>query len=359
MGVDFGSIRRVAAAVLALAHGALALTLAEARSAVRFADMALVSKLELSLTPAPIEHAAGPEFDGSVRVFADPGEGAEQRVGWCSVLDAADGEAAVSALKLVCGRRRQTNVSNVLERTFQPFLKSVGNRSDSNFPKARNSTWKSGITRLPRCGPLCEPPHLFCRVAVTEAELEVWLEFVPRADAGYDLENADGEYPEPASRAQFEQRSRRAEFAARWFTNELRSEVCFEDDAAASGPICVARRVPLATDALETALRLRQFALETALRWLCDAEPVSQTKSQLLFAHDCRALRSADAQYASGVAKAFPALSGAADGTLRGLVQAALGPADMVDRSAAMCAAAADHNFAEFGLGEMRRMVDD
>jgi len=296
--------------LLGAARAAGALTRADALAAVRAADKVVVARLESAgLVPGSV-HAApenSPLSGSCARVFADADVGAAAKVSHCSLLDVADESRHLSALSAYCG-------------------------------------------------PLVEPPHLLCRLGVSlDDAVEFSQDYVPRADAGYILQGDDGEYPEPASRGEFEMRSRRREFAVRWF-DDARGDLDAIGPAWAlgEGPLCVDARLPLSGAALTTAIDTRTAAVERWIGWVNDAEPVKQVKSQLLFAYDVRARARCNAACERAFVDTFGATVGLDD-----LLEVALGPPDMADRTSSMSAAAADHNFREYGKGEMRRMVDD
>ena len=297
--------------LLGAARAATGFTRADALAAVRAADKVVLARLQSAgLVPGSV-HAApedSPLSGSCARVLADADVGAAAKVGHCSLLDVADKSRHLSALSAYCG-------------------------------------------------PLVEPPHLLCRIGVSPDDaVEFSLDYVPRADAGYALQGDDGEYPEPASRGAFEMRSRRREFAERWF-DDAHGDLDAVGEAWASGgegPLCVDARLPLSRAALATAIDTRTAAVERWIGWVADAEPVKQVESQLLFAYDVRARARCNAACERAFAGAFGAAAGLGD-----LLEVALGPPDMADRTSSMSAAAADHNFREYGKGEMRRMVDD
>ena len=67
-------------------------------------------------------------------------------------------------------------------------------------------------------------PHLTTAIGVSESGIDLAIDFIPRADGGYNPKyEASGEYPPPDCREAFACAGVRQEFSERFFTNELKA----------------------------------------------------------------------------------------------------------------------------------------
>ena len=101
-------------------------------------------------------------------------------------------------------------------------------------------------------------PHFWTSVGVRDGEIALELDFRPRLNAAYDTPRGpDGGYAPPTSRAEFQQSSLRAAYAASFFTPEAHAWA--ESVRATDG----AREVP-APSASSFIANRRQFGGENA-----------------------------------------------------------------------------------------------
>ena len=211
--------------------------------------------------------------------------------------------------------------------------------------------------------PVVDVSHLYCSVFVDGAAeaTTMRIDFLPRADAGYETALPDGTYPEPDSREAFMKGSTRADLAERYYTKEA---VAWSTDLRAGGG-----RVPGAEAAAQSCFPpgcAGPLAVEDGAardgrggdgddrRGLrggggrldpMDAngpEKLDQRKTMETFAVDTKLRAKVAAANAAFMANTFSDAGAEA-------AAAEAGPSDLADRSGAMTKAAGDN----FGAGEV------
>ena len=210
--------------------------------------------------------------------------------------------------------------------------------------------------------PVVDVPHLYCSVFVDGAAeaTTMRIDFLPRADAGYETALPDGTYPEPDSREAFMKGSTRADLAERYYTKEavawstdLRAgggrvpgaeaaaQSCFPPGCA--GPLAVEVTVPLVMgeEATATIAEACEEAAARWIRWMQTAEKLDQRKTMETFAVDTKLRAKVAAANAAFMSNTFGDAGAEA-------AAAEAGPSDLADRSGAMTKAAGDN----FGAGE-------
>lgn len=95
-------------------------------------------------------------------------------------------------------------------------------------PGAPNVAWCSGLMMtgpekarsalVAFCGPLTDVPHLVTSCSVSDAGVELYIDWRARADCGYDPALEPNGYPDPTDRSMFAQGSARKDFAAAYYT---------------------------------------------------------------------------------------------------------------------------------------------
>ena len=198
--------------------------------------------------------------------------------------------------------------------------------------------------------PTDDVPHLHASVAVVSAGVELCLDFVPRAEGGYD-EQAEASgggtsaYPPPDSREAFAMAGVRKDYDERFFTDEMRrwrksalASIFGHDGeplrsssrrprSSAAGPLYLDVLIPHGTGALERALRLRQEAVARWLSWKASAQQLDHVGTTRVYKRDC-ALRAHSAALAEQVyCERFGVIFG------QSLAAAEAGPEDMTKHS--------------------------
>mmetsp|Transcript_22037 Transcript_22037/g.48044 ORF Transcript_22037/g.48044 Transcript_22037/m.48044 type:complete len:236 (-) Transcript_22037:171-878(-) len=201
-------------------------------------------------------------FSGTIKAFDAPGK---TNVAWCSGLEISDGQS----------------------------------RSMS-----RITAW---------CGPLTDVPHFVASAGVSNGGLDLYIDFRPRADAGYEKANPDGTYPEPDTREAFMQSGVRMEFAEKFFTPDAVAwfqSVCNTPGASPSneglpaeaavlqGPLTVNLRLPLDSVGVSAASEACANAADRWIQWMQTTEELNRLKVTSTYARDTKmraVLFSADA----------------------------------------------------------------
>jgi len=229
-------------------------------------------------------------------------------------------------------------------------------------------------------GPKTDVPHFAVRLTRGSAAggggLDLYLDFLPRLDAGYDRPrdpNGVLGYAAPASREEFAQASARADYAASYFTPDALAWTASQTVDAMGGPVGTGARVgavpspnpeprervaishhgactgllngPLLLELRlpETAVGLdaaRGLALEGAqrwLRWMAKARGTNQAgesqagwlRSRMIYSRDCEVRAQA---YEATARRLSKALGGGSDSeaAAKALAAADAGPLDMV-----------------------------
>ncbi|KAL7573784.1 hypothetical protein ACA910_007813 [Epithemia clementina (nom. ined.)] len=161
-------------------------------------------------------------------------------------------------------------------------------------PGPANIAWLASVT-IPNTlssltifnGPLTNVPHLLsrCYHDVKQQELQVVLDFRPRAYGAYELVDAQGNYPGPEQlgRKAFEYSAARMDFFNQFATSALQAELnhwtrSFQGavptsiqptnlDLLTGSPLAIALTMPANDHNIQVALELRQVAVQAWLRW--------------------------------------------------------------------------------------------
>jgi hypothetical protein len=109
---------------------------------------------------------------------------------------------------------------------------SAGQIVSYEGPGAPNIAWCSGLTmngaEVARgsitafCGPLTDVPHLIATCGVSNGGIDLYIDWRPRAESGYDPDIATlADYPDPTTREAFSEGGNRKDFAAAFYTDEV------------------------------------------------------------------------------------------------------------------------------------------
>jgi hypothetical protein len=162
-------------------------------------------------------------------------------------------------------------------------------------PGASNIAWLASVEipgQLCSCtifnGPLTDVPHILSRVACTSIHnnnnptmLEVAIDVRPRAYGGYELVDANGNYPGPEQlgRKAFEYSAARNEYFSKFATPEIQNlldmsqfegatPVAKSDlDIITGGPIGLYAQMPATDRNVNRLIEIRQKLLESWLTW--------------------------------------------------------------------------------------------
>lgn len=158
-------------------------------------------------------------------------------------------------------------------------------------------------------GPLTDVPHLISRCAVTDAGLNFFLDFRPRAYGAYDQRDAAGNFPGPDTlgRKAFEYSGARKDYDTKFGTEDVvnfLSEIKNSFDGAVDGPgignaclgeleqltrgpLTVDVTMPLSADNVDTIVSAREKAADYWLEWALDSEnghrPGAPVNSQYVY----------------------------------------------------------------------------
>jgi len=195
--------------------------------------------------------------------------------------------------------------------------------------------WKSSISCW--CTPNDDVPHLVTSLTVSNGQLSLFCDFLPRADGNYDhqCEEQGEAYPEPNSREAFAYAAVRSDFNDRYFTLGARAWRAgqllslgaknIRTRSSASGPLHVHVELPL--EAFEQAAALRAAAIERWLEWKQTARVLDHVHTSRIYARDVK-LR---AFHKSQVEDTMESLYGADLG--QSLAAGDAGPEDMLKHS--------------------------
>lgn len=164
--------------------------------------------------------------------------------------------------------------------------------------------------------PSTDVPHFWSSVGVRDGEIALELDFRPRLNAAYDApRGADGEYLAPTSRAEFQQSSLRAAYAASFFTPEAhawaesvrategarevvapsatsfianRRQFGGDNAGLCSGPLLVSLRLPLTSAGVRAAAEACTAAMARWLGWMEVAEDASWMNQRMIYDRDCQ-----------------------------------------------------------------------
>jgi len=174
------------------------------------------------------------------------------------------------------------------------LLVTLGDADSCSIDECLEGThWLSDIV----CwnAPVNDVPHLITSIAVSDSGIDLLIDFLPRAEGGYDMsvEDGDGEYPQPQSREEFVQASVRTDLGERYFTAEARDWRRYVLSAATaretavpawSGALHTSCRFGL--DSLSTAVEARKAAVQRWVQWKNAASEVSQMKRTMTYRRD-------------------------------------------------------------------------
>ena len=176
---------------------------------------------------------------------------------------------------------------------------STGEIKSFEGPGVPNVAWCSGLTMsggdvargsiTAFCGPLTDVPHLIASCGVSDGGIDLYIDYRPRAEGGYDPQFATlEEYPSPESREAFAEGGNRKDFAAAYFTDDVvaaRSALLALDGATAAqaitkeqmatlsaGPMLVDLRLPLNDASAQAAADACTAAVDQWLGWMTSAE---------------------------------------------------------------------------------------
>jgi len=139
-------------------------------------------------------------------------------------------------------------------------------------------------------GPLTDVPHLLSRCYLDEQknQLELSLDFRPRAYGAYEMVDADGNYPSPEDigRKAFEYSGARMDFFSKFATTELQSKLNdlskslqaatpsniqpSEVDLLTGSPLAISLTMPASDHNVQVVAQMRQLAAEEWLGWATD-----------------------------------------------------------------------------------------
>ena len=221
-------------------------------------------------------------------------------------------------------------------------------------PGAPNVAWCSGLTlsggAVSRggvtafCGPLTDVPHLVVSCGVSDGGVDLYIDYRPRAEAGYDPSCASlADYPEPTTREAFAEGSNRKDFASAFYTEEVAAEVdaIFAMDgcqvaaplskemtsAISAGPLLIDVRLPLTDASTAAAANACTAAVDRWLNWMTSAEEMKRglsagMRQTATYTRDTKVR----AQHFGFLLGRYTALFGDADG--KALASADAGPLD-------------------------------
>uniref|UniRef100_A0A7S0LTK5 Uncharacterized protein n=1 Tax=Coccolithus braarudii TaxID=221442 RepID=A0A7S0LTK5_9EUKA len=153
------------------------------------------------------------------------------------------------------------------------------------------------------CGPLTDVPHLVVSTGVSGGGIDLSIDFRPRADAGYELRQPDGTYPEPTSREAFMQGSTRVEYSKAFFTEEATAwaaAVCAAEGAvvhppstdgrliALQGPLMLNLRLPLSDNGVNVASHACASAVARWVEWMQTTDELNRLKVTSTYARDTK-----------------------------------------------------------------------
>jgi len=174
--------------------------------------------------------------------------------------------------------------------TFTTSDGGAGSMASYEAPGPANIAWVSdmkieGPTSVASltvwCAPLKDVPHLVCRTTATDAGVDVFIDFRPRAAVGYDTALPDGSFPEPDSREAFMAKGERADLEKRFFggLRELAAGAGGEPAPArglpeletnVAGPCIIDARLPADAASVARATELCTAAVDAWLPWTGD-----------------------------------------------------------------------------------------
>jgi len=169
-------------------------------------------------------------------------------------------------------------------------------------PGLPNVAWCSGLTLggadvargsiAAFCGPLTDVPHLIAACGISNGGIDVYIDWRPRAEAGYDLSLPTlADYPEPETRDAFAEGGNRKDFAAAFYTEQaaaIRASLLAAGGTAAppltkeqvsffsAGPLLVDMRLPLSDAAAAAAADACTQATERWLEWMVNADEMKR-----------------------------------------------------------------------------------
>ncbi len=174
-----------------------------------------------------------------------------------------------------------------------------------------DTVWRSDIS----CwnAPVDDVPHLLAAVTVEASGVSLSLEFLPRADGGYDrsVEAAGGAYAEPASREAFAMAAVRADLEDKYFGADAfrwRAGVLLGGETSGGrggygaaalpwrGPLCLECRLPL--EQFDTCIAARESAIDLWLGWKGEARarPLDHVATTRVYKRDTK-LREAHTKF--------------------------------------------------------------
>jgi len=162
-------------------------------------------------------------------------------------------------------------------------------------PGKNNVAWCSslniaGATTLSSlttwCGPLMEVPHLVTRTVVSDASVDLFIDFRPRAYAAYETRLEDGSYGEPDTREWFGHKAVRDGCAELFFgpeaeawANALRSQGACKpkatgDDLLYRGPLTIDISLPASEASVALSAKACTEAADMWLGWMESTPPL-------------------------------------------------------------------------------------
>jgi len=178
---------------------------------------------------------------------------------------------------------------------------SAGQIVSYEGPGAPNIAWCSGLTmngaEVARgsitafCGPLTDVPHLIATCGVSNGGIDLYIDWRPRAESGYDPDIATlADYPDPTTREAFSEGGNRKDFAAAFYTDEVAAwrdslmalgtpnpPLTKEQIATISaGPLLIDARLPLTDAAATAAAEACVSAVERWLTWMTTADEMKR-----------------------------------------------------------------------------------
>lgn len=136
------------------------------------------------------------------------------------------------------------------------------------------------------CGPLYEVPHLCTRTVVTDSQVELFIDFRPRAYAAYETRLDDGSYGEPNSREWFGYKGARDGFGALFFTPEAEAWAAAlktqgspkpkatGDDLLYRGPLAIDISLPATDESVALCAKASTEAVDMWINWCETTEPL-------------------------------------------------------------------------------------
>lgn len=138
-------------------------------------------------------------------------------------------------------------------------------------------------------GPLTDVPHLLSRCLLDGNQLQLALDFRPRAYGAYEMVDSQGNYPGPEElgRKAFEYSGARSDFFNKFATQELQATLSHfikslegatptniqpsNLDLLTGSPLAISLTMPVTDQNLRTVAELRQKAAESWLSWATDS----------------------------------------------------------------------------------------